>query len=521
MNSSQLIALNTAASYIRSLIAAVLSLFSSRWVLGALGEIDYGLFSLIGSILIFVSFLNIVMSGSASRHFAYSIGQGNSTEVNHWFNAALSIHLSLAVGLTFFGWLAGEYVIAEKLNIPADRLSVCIFVFRVSLISLFVGMSSVPFIAMFRAKQNIAELSAFDLLYSVLSFSFAWYLTYYHGNSLALYAIGMTAIPVFIYSIQIFRAVTIFQECTISYNRWFDRVRVKEIFSFAIWSLIGTFGSLLRDQGSALLLNLFFGARINAAYGIANKVSTQTGQLAGAMLGAFSPEITSSEGRGDRARMIALSLRACKIGTILIMFFTIPLLIEMDYVLKLWLCEPPAYTASFCRLILCTFLIDRLSTGYMLAVNAGGKIAAYQATLGTILVLTLPLAWLFLKLGYAPTSVAFAFVITMTLCSVGRVLWVRKLYGVPVIPWITAVIVPCSIVACAALVVAVMFHWIMQTSFIRLVLVSSVSGVFSLLTTWFFALNQSEREFFRQNIRLLYKRINGILPQPLTGKEAE
>ncbi len=266
MNPSQRIAFNTAASYTLSVISAGLSLFSSRWVLGALGVIDYGLFSLIGSILIFITFLNTVMSGSASRHFAYSIGQGDHAEVNRWFNAAVSIHLSLAVGLTFFCWLAGEYVIAFILNIPGVRLVVSFLVFRISLISLFVGMFSIPFIAMFKAKQKIAELSAFALLYSILSFSFAWYLNFYHGNRLLFYTVGMTALLVLIYSFQILRAVIIFSECAISYRQWFEKIRVKKIFSFAVWTLIGSFGSLLRDQRTAVFLIFFYGWRLSAAY---------------------------------------------------------------------------------------------------------------------------------------------------------------------------------------------------------------------------------------------------------------
>ncbi|CAG37943.1 lipopolysaccharide biosynthesis protein [Desulfotalea psychrophila] len=495
MNPSHRIIINTAATYTRSVFAIGLALFSSRWVLNALGQTDFGLFTVVGSLIIFISFLNSVMAASASRHFAYAMGQGNPEEVKRWFNAAFSIHLCLATGLILTGWPLGEYVIANYLTIPADRISACLWVFRISLVSTFFGMVSVPFIAMFTAKQHMPEIASWGMVQSVLTFILAFFLTQASGDRLLWYAGGMAMIPVFVQSCQIFRALFLFRECAVERRYWFDKKRLKEIFSFAIWNLIGCLGALLRNQGSAILLNIFFGAKVNAAYAIANQVSAQTNQLSAAMMGAFSPEITSCEGRGDRERMLSLSLRSTKFATILILLFAIPLMTEMEYVLKLWLRQPPEYTAMFCRLILTTFLIDRLTSGYMLAINAHGRIAVYQATLGTSLVLTLPLAWLFLKLGYPPTSVGVAFIITMTVCSLGRVLWGQRLLGMPVTKWLTSVLIPCGMVATAATLSALLSRCLLSPSFSRLVLTTAVCIVVSLLASWLWALDDSERGF--------------------------
>jgi O-antigen/teichoic acid export membrane protein len=507
MNPSQRIALNTIATYTRSVLGAGLMLLSSRWVLNALGQTDFGLFSVIGSIIVFITFLNSVMAGSASRHYAFSIGRDDPAEVNRWFNAALSMHIVLGAVLILVGWQIGEYVIANFLTIPTYRLSTCLWVFRISLISAFVSMLSIPFVAMFTAKQRIAELAMWNTFYSLMVFFLAWFLTRAPGDRLLFYAVGMVGILVFVQLAQVFWAVASFRECRIHYHQWLDKHRFKAIFSFASWTLIGNSGQLLRNQGSAILLNIQFGPRVNAAYGIANQVSTQTDQLAAAMIGAFSPEITTSEGRGDRARMLSLSQRASKFGTILILLFTIPLMVEMEYVLKIWLGNPPLYTAMLCRLILATFIIDRLSVGNMLAVIARGKIAAYQATVGTCLVLTLPLAWVFLKLGAPPTSVGVAFVITIIAVSAGRVLWVRQLFGVPISKWLGTVVLPCGIVACASTLAALTPRLLLSTSFTRLVGVMVTSIIVSLLIAWFFALDVNERQFFRQNLEALLSKI--------------
>lgn len=236
---------------------------------------------------------------------------------------------------------------------------------------------------------------------------------------------------------------------------------------------------------------------MNAAYGIANQVSTQANRLSSAMVGAFSPEITACEGRGDRSRMLSLSQRASKIGTILVLVLAIPLMIETDYVLNLWLSNPPPFTALFCQLILGSFLIDRLSIGYMLAVNAHGKIAAYQATLGTSLLLTLPLGWLFLEKGFAPTSIGVAFIITMTIMSVGRVFWGRYLLSMSFQSWVATVLWPSFVVAICSTVVGYTIHWLLQPSFLRLIFVITASSLSLLLTTWHLALDAKEHKFLR------------------------
>ncbi|MGH2271328.1 lipopolysaccharide biosynthesis protein [Anaerohalosphaeraceae bacterium U12dextr] len=510
MNPNNRIMLNTAATYTRTVIGAGLSLFSSRWVLAALGQTDFGLFSVVGSIIMFIVFLNSVMATSVARHYAFSIGQNDSSEVNRWFNAALSMHIMLGIILVLVGWQVGEYVISHVLTIPSNRIQACLWVFRISLISALFNMISVPYVAMFTAKQYIAVLSVWGIIQSVLTFFLAFSLSYAPGDRLLFYACGMVGIIVVLLITQVIWAMFVFPECRINFRQWFNKHRFKEIWSFAVWSLIGQSGAILRNQGSAILLNIQFGPKVNAAYAIANTVSNHTNHLAAAMLGAFSPEITASEGRGDRMRMLSLSQRASKFGTILVLLFAVPIMAEMNYILKLWLGDPPLYAELFCQLILATFIIDRLSVGSMLAVNAHGKIAAYQATLGTCLVLTLPLAWIFLMLGAPPTSVGVAFVITMSVVSIGRVFWVRHLFGLSVTQWFKEVVFPCLIVASTATFSASMFRWLMHPSFARFLCAATTSIGITLLTTWFIALDTKEREFFGQNLRRFLDKIGVV-----------
>jgi len=507
MTFSQRMAINTIATYARSVFAAALGLFSTRWILGALGQSDFGLFSVVGSIITFIVFLNSVMAGSAARHFAFSIGQGDTELVNQWFNITFSIHLLLPILLISIGWPIGEYCIVHVLTIPPDRIVTSLWVFRISLISAFFSMVTIPFSAMFTAKQHITTLAVWGTLQSVISFLFAFWLTRISGDRLLLYATGIVAISVCIQVGQSIQAIIVFHECRIRRDKLFDVGKFKKIFSFAGWNFIGSLGAVLRNQGSSILLNIFFGPKVNAAFGIANTVSAQALTLSSAMNGAFSPEITASEGRGDRERMLDLALRMCKFSTLLVMVFAIPLIAEMDYVLKLWLHDVPQYAGTLCKLMLMMFLIDQLTVGYMTAVNAHGKIAAYQATLGSILVLTLPLAWVFLKAGFAPTSVGVAFVITMFMCSLGRVFWGRYLLGMLVHIWLTRVLFPTVIVGAISMLGALLPGWCLSSSALRLIVVIVVSFMSTALAGWFIAMTNNERSFIVRNVSNMMARL--------------
>jgi O-antigen/teichoic acid export membrane protein len=471
-----------------------LTLFSSRWVLGSLGQTDYGLYSVVGSIIVFVVFVNNVMSGSAARFFAYSIGQGETNEINAWFNVSLSIHICLALILVMIGIPVGEAIIRHVLTIPENRLATCIWVYRISLVSTFVSMMSVPFMAMFTAKQYIAELAIWGLLQTVFSFCMAWILHLFNGDKLLIYSFGMVGILVFVQGVRIYRGFVVFQECKVNFKHWLDRERMKRIFSFSSWSLIGSLGVTLRDQGSAILLNVFFGPQVNAAYGIASQVSAQTNQLSSAMVGAFSPEITACEGRGDRPRMIELANKASKFGTFLILIFAFPLIVEMDYVLKIWLHTPPPLASILCRLILIAFMIDRLGVGPMLAINASGKIAIYQAVVGACMIFTIPLGWVLFKFGAPPKSIGLVFILTMSAATMFRIVWGKHLLGMSIARWWSAVLLPNLIIVLAMSGGSTIIVYTLPPSLWRLGITCILSVTIAITVAWLWVFDGTEKQ---------------------------
>ncbi len=499
---SKRIVKNFITTYVRSIAAVILALFSSRWVFGSLGATDYGLYSIVGSLVAFVTILNTIMAVGSSRQFAYSIGQNNLNELKSWFNSAIGIHLIMASGLVMTGWPLGEYVIGHYLSIPNDRLSACQLVFRLSLVAAFINMVTVPFKAMYIAKQHIAEMSLLDMARIFLSFILAFSLEYLSGDHLIVYATGMVSIIILIQVCQGLRALFLFNECRIIADHLFVWKRIKTITSFSFWTLFGSIGSLLRDEGSSVLINSYYSPSVNAAFAIAKQVSAQANQLAAAMISALSPEITTSEGRGDRTRMLSLSSRSSKYGTILVLFFAIPLSVDIDYVLTLWLKSPPMYAGLFCQLILCSFVLERLSSGYMMAVSAVGRIAGYQATVGASFIATLPLAWFFIQVGFGPASIGFAFIISMAISTFLRVLWGSRLLKIPVTMWLTSVLTPCTVATIASVFCVIITHGTLQQSLFRLVITTLVSSTILSIFTWYYVLENSERYLLLRMLRL-------------------
>jgi len=506
MTNTNRIALNTIVSYSRGLFALFMGLFSSRWILESLGQSDFGLYGVVGSIIVFITFLNGVTSGAVARFFAYSIGEGDSVETNKWFNVALLLHTLIPLGLLFFGWPLGEWAVAHWLNIPPERLQACLWVFRLSLLSALISMVSAPFIGMHTAMQKIAELSLWGLLSSCLLFGLAFSLRYVKADALVVYGAGAVFISSLFNLIQITRACYMFSECKLCLRYSFDKRRLREIGSYSGWIFFGALGSLFMGSSSSILLNKYFHPSlfpyVNASYSIANQVSAQTRSLSMSLMGALTPEITAAAGRGETQRMLNLSLRASKLSTFFILFFAVPLMIEMDYVLQLWLKDPPILASGFCSLMLASFVVDNLTVGQMVAVRAKGRIARYQFFVGGALIMTLPLAWGLLACGGKPVSVLWASLITMSFCSAGRVLFMRYLLCVRISKWIKGVFAPCICVVVVSWCIGSLTSFLFSgASLLRLVSVILSCSCSSAIIALVFLLDRSEKIFLKNIIK--------------------
>lgn len=484
-------------------------------MLAALGKQDFGLYGVVGGMTVFIAFLNNLLSIATGRFYAFAEGQalksaeeGQSKagleECRRWFSTAALLHTLIPVVLVAVGYPLGLYAVEHWLTIPADRINVCVWVFRFVCISCFVGMVNVPFQAMYTAKQYIAELTVYGVAATTANMFFMYFMVTHPGDWLAKYALWMCLVAVVPQLIICIRALKIFPECRFRLMYALDRRRAGQLAAFASWQAFGGLGAIFRGQGIQILVNKYFGPAYNASMSIANQVSSQSQTLSGAMMGAFAPAITTACGAGRYEEMRALAYRTCKFGILLALIFVLPLALELRTILKLWLVDPPPYTAELCWCILLMAIIDKSAAGHMLAVAAKGKIAAYQIFLGGSLIITLPLAWIFVVRDWGFSSIGWAMVITMFMCSWGRVWFARRLAGMSARYWAFKIMLPTVCVAVATVAAGFSARFLMASGMLRIGITTLVCESVLLPMAWYLLLDSGERQYVSSKLKCLF-----------------
>ena len=516
MTENRRILLNIVATYGRSLYGLVVGLLCGRWAFLALGETDYGLNGLVGGLTFFISFVNTALAGANSRFYAYSVGEAKVADsgaaalenCRRWFNTALSVHLTIPFLLVLIGYPFGAYAIEYWLTIPAERIRDCLWVFRFACISCFVSMVSVPFTAMYTAKQYIAELTIYSFATSTLNVAMLGYMVSHPALWLAKYAAWTCCLAVVPQILICIRALSIFRECRIVWRYMWDWSRLKQLGAFSGWQFIGIVCEMLRTNGIVIVVNKFFGATMNAAQTVGNMVQGQCNSLASAMQGAFTPVITQACGAQEYAKMKAFALRICKFNVLLYVVFAIPLSLELPEVMRLWLKTPPEFAVGLCLCAMLYHLVMCCTMGHMVVVSATGKVAAYHVVLGLVSVFTLPLAILAGTLWRNVYAVMGVVVLMGGLNSIGRVYFARRLTGLSVRIWLNRVMLPIVATTTVSLFFGLAPRFFMPASFVRIILTTVCSELLFVPLTWRYALSWDERAFLMDKITDSLRRVN-------------
>ncbi len=499
---------NIVATYGRSLYGLILGLLCGRWALQALGEIDYGLNGLVGGLAVFIAFFNNVLAGANARFYAFSVGAAKVAEDRRsaleecriWFNTALSVHTIVPLVLIAIGYPIGVYAIGHWLTIPVDRISSCIWVFRFICLSCFVGMVNVPFSAMYGAKQYIAELTIYSFVTTTLNVVVLYYMINHPSVWLVQYAAWTCLLAVVPQLLICIRALRIFPECHINIRYMWRLDRLRQLGYFTGWQMLGVFCGMLRGQGISIVINKLFGAAMNAAHAIGNAVQGHCNTLAGAMHGAFVPVITQACGAGDYEKMNRFVIRTCKFNVVLTALFAIPLAIELDEVIRIWLKKPPAFTVGICYLAMLFHLVDCCTVGHVVAVNAVGRIACYQIVVNLISVMTIPIAIVLGFVWHSVYAVLAAQVGIAAVVSVARLFFARALARTSIRIWMRSVFFAFLFSAGPATLLGFAPRFLMGPSFAR-VCVSTLlfEGVYVPLI-WFVVLSDDERQFVKEKV---------------------
>ena len=509
MTENRRIALNVVATYGRSLYALAVGLFTGRWILMSLGETDYGLYGVVGGLMVFVGFLNSLMAQAISRFYAFAVGQARVAktaeagveECRRWFSIAVFFHTVIPVALLAIGYPVGVWAIEHFLTIPADRVSACVWVWRFACLSGFVSMVNVPFSAMYTAKQEIAELTVYSFVVSTLMLGFTYYMVMHPGVWLTKYSAWMCAIASVPQLFICFRAIVKYPECRFRWRYVRDRGRILQVLDFAFNRLYATLAFMASAQGTIILVNKYLGPVKNAAMAIGNNVSLQSSSLANSMIGAFTPAITNAAGACDYEGMRRMALRTCRFAAVTMLLFAIPLALEMDEVTVLWLKKPPEGTTLIAVFLLADAALSRFGDGLMTAILATGRIRRFQIVESLFFVLRFVIAWAMISAGFDLLSVGVAYLVAMSGSLATKVWFGRSVCGISIRVWCREVLVPVAMLTALSVAAGLLPRLLLSQSFVRLVLTTGAVEIVLLPLLWFIVLRPDEREAVGKKFR--------------------
>ncbi|WP_200979292.1 hypothetical protein [Echinicola sp. 20G] len=493
MNAANRVVFNTGIQYGRILITVGLSLFTTRIVLDALGAVDYGIFNLIAGIIVMLSFLKNAMATSTQRYLSFYQGMKDRIMQAKIFWNSLFFHLILGLVVLILLEFAGLFLFDGFLNIPLEKIDQAKTVYHFMGLNVFFLILSVPYNGSLVAHENMLFVALVNILEVLLKLGIAILLYSTEGDKLVVYGLLMAGISSVSFIVYATFCIKAYDECKVNNRQKLDRSLIKELGAYASWNLFGSVCSLGRTQGLAVILNLFFGAYINSAYAIANQVGGQLLFLSSTMLKSINPQIMKSEGNGDRKRMLRLSMIASKFGFFLLSMVAVPFIFEMDNILNVWLKDVPDYATVFCQMVLVGSIINQLTIGLQSAIQATGKIKTYQAVVGGVLILNLPLAYALLMLGFEAYAVLVGYIIIEFVACCLRLYFLNRIAGLSVNKYFKRVISKEIVPLLTLIAICYTTVQIMEFNF-RFLVTTSLAIVGTCLAIVYWGLCEDEKE---------------------------
>lgn len=410
MNDNKKIALNTLIILIKLIVTSVASIISARLVLDALGASDYGLYNVVGGIVAILNVVNTSMVSTTYRYIAYELGKGKDGKTNKVFNASSVIHCAFALLIIILGLTVGEWYIHNHLNVEYNKIDDAHYVFIVSLITAAISTALTPYRGVLVAYEKFGVSAVIEIFAQLLRLGAIIILLSNVGQKLKAYSFVMMGYTIFECICYVTYSRIHFIK-TVKTTFSFDTHLYKEMLSFASWTMIGAAANVAKIQGCTIILNLFFGTVINAAYAVANQVENFILMFARSLNNAAIPQITKSYSGTDYNRSLKLTAYISKYTFFLMSLIAFPLLLEIDFFLKVWLKVVPVGTSVFCKLLILTGLLGCLGEGISAMVNATGRIRIYQIVINLTLLLGLPISYIMYKAGADVYTVSIVYCI--------------------------------------------------------------------------------------------------------------
>lgn len=469
------------------------SLFTSRIVLNTLGVVDFGIYNVVGGVVMMFSFLNSSMSSATQRFFSFELGKKDYEQLKKVFSMSVNIHAIIAVVIFILAETIGLWFLNAKLVIPAERMIAANWVYQFSILAFMLTIMGVPYNAMIIAHERMNVYAYVSIIEVVLKLVIVFMLVWFGYDKLKLYAVlvfGVAAIVWIIYKLYCKRRLP-----ETKYRFAWDQSLYKTLMNYAGWNLFGHLASVATGQGVNILLNVFFGPAINAARAIAYQINSAVNGFVTNFQMAMNPQIVKSYATEDIEYMHQLIFRGAKYSFFLLFIITLPVLLETEIILKTWLKIVPDYTVLFTRLVLINMLIDCISGPLISAAQATGKIKKYQAIVGGLLLLNLPVSYFLLKLGMMPQTTMYVSIVISVLALYTRLKIISPLIDLSISSYIRKVVLYIMPVGLLSIIPAAFFMFSMNSGIIRFLIVVLISFFSTLLFLYLFGLNRNEKKF--------------------------
>lgn len=491
------IAKNTIALYIRMAITMFISFFTTRITLEVLGVEDYGLNNLVSSVVALFSFLNGSMGTAVQRFYSVEIGRNEEERLGRVFGSGLALHVIVAVVTVALMEIFAIFFF-HKLNIPQERIFAGQVVFQISIVSMALNIISVPYTALLRAREEFSKIAVADVAQSVGRLVVVYLLL--HIDYDHLIALGTLNFAVTLgYIIFIICIARKYKEC--KHAICWDKDIVKKIAKFISMLLVTVLASLFRDKGIIILVNLFFGLAVNAAYAVAMQVMGIVSTFVANFKQSVVPQIMISYGKKDLTRMNRLVNTGTKITFLLMLMITIPIIFEGEYILNLWLKEPPQYAYELVCLVLININVSSFTYFMYQGVHASGKITKQQIAMSTLYILNIVGIYIVFKLGYTFYYGIFVTIFISLLQCITNLYFARQTFGYSITYFLKGILPQCITTIAIAVAVMYFINTTLDKSFVRLIVSALASTIIIITTGYFVILNKEEKQKFSGYIK--------------------
>lgn len=500
------IAKNTLLLYVRMLFTMAVSLFTSRVILNTLGVEDYGINNVVGGIVTMFSVLSGSLSSSISRFITFELGKGNIERLKTIFSTGVNIQLGMSVLIIIIAEAVGIWFLNTKMNIPTDRMVAANWVFQCAILTFVLNLLSVPYNAAIIAHEKMSAFAYISVVEVTLKLIIVYMLTISPFDRLKTYAVLLLCVGAVIRFIYGYYCKRHFEECT--YHFVFDKPVLKEMTGFAGWNFLGNGAYMLNTQGVNILMNLYFGVAVNAARGIATQVDAALKQFVNNFTTAVNPQITKSYAQGDLDYMHKLVCRSAKFSAFLMMFFAVPIILETNTILTIWLKTVPDYAVKFLQwIIISSFMDTVLANSLVTSMFATGKIKRYQIIVTTVGCLVFPLSWIAFKLGFEPQVGYILYFIIYTILLFVRLYLLKDMVKLPVMMYIREVLYKLAPIIVVGFAIPGILILTMDAGWLRLILVCLLSVLVTAASEYFIGLSNKEKNFVAEKIKLVIGKI--------------